>query len=280
MTKRSSSVFDDLASLETSEVEAIYEQVIGRLSEAEETLVGLHMQKKLHSETIKFAVNKLATPPEIKDDAIDELVQLAIEQKKGFDAAIQNRDELVQRLVVPRHRVANTLADFYTKLTTDDGLSLAQEMEMFARFFELQTMMSIYNEHQSMLSDVNRTRLNLLETIKAVNKNDRKLAQQITQLRGAANDFRNEAGRLRAYLKKHQADPDQPLPPPTPEMNERLLAGQALSMEEFAAMLEHGGLTDVAQTATPATSPKGKREPRMRKAAPHRGKRRPSNARR
>jgi len=280
MTKRSSSVFDDLASLETSEVEAMYEQVIGRLSEAEETLVGLHVQKKLHSETIKFAVNKLATPPEIKDNAIDELVQLAIEQKEAFDAAIQNRDQLVQRLVVPRHRVANTLADFYTKLTTDDGLSLAQEMEMFARFFELQTMLSIYNEHQSMLSDVNRTRLNLLETIKAVNKNDRKLAQQITQLRDAANDFRNEAGRLRAYLKKHQADPDQPLPPPTPEMNERLLAGQALSMEEFAAMLEHGGLTDVAQAATPATSPKGKREPRMRKAAPHRGKRRPSNARR
>jgi len=280
MTKRSSSVFDDLASLETSEVESMYEQAIGRLSEAEETLVGLHVQKKLHSETIKFAVNKLATPPEVKTDAIDELVQLAIEQKEAFDAAIQNRDKLVQRLVVPRHRVANTLVDFYTKLTTDDGLSLAQEMEMFARFFELQTMLSIYNEHQSMLSDVNRTRLNLLETIKSVNKNDRKLAQQITQSREAANDLRNEAGRLRAYLKKHQADPDQPLPPPTPEMNERLLAGQALSMEEFAAMLEHGGLTDVAQTSTPAASPKGKREPRMRKAAPHRGKRRPSNARR
>ena len=280
MTKRSSSVFDDLASLETTEVEAMYEQVVGRLSDTEETLVGLHVQKKLHSETIKFTVNKLATAPEIKDDAVDELVQLAIEQKKAFDAAIQIRDELVQRLVVPRHRVANTLADFHTKLTTDDGLSLAQEMEMFARFFELQTMLSIYNEHQSMLSDVNRTRLNLLETIKSVNKNDRRLAQQITQSREAAKDLRNEAGRLRAYLKKHQAGPERPLPPPTPEMNERLLSGQALSMEEFAAMLEHGGLTDVTQTATPPTSPKEKREPSMRKAAPTRGKRRSSNARR
>ena len=280
MTKRSSSVFDDLAPLETTEVEAMYEQVIGRLSEAEETLVGLHVQKKLHSETIKFAVNKLTTAPEVKHDALDELVQLAIQQKKAFDAAIQIRDELVQRLVVPRHRVANTLTDFYTKLTTDDGLSLAQEMEMFARFFELQTMLSIYNEHQAMLSDVNRTRLNLLETIKSVNKNDRRLAQQITQTREAAKGLRNEAGRLRAYLKKHQAGPDQPLPPPTPEMNERLLSGQALSMEEFAAMLEHGGLTDVTQTATPSTSPKGKREPSMRMAAPRRGKRRPSNPRR
>ncbi|MDP6200015.1 MAG: hypothetical protein QF531_04515 [Candidatus Poseidonia sp.] len=280
MTKRSSSVFDDLASLETTEVESMYEQVIERLSEAEETLVGLHVQKKLHSETIKFAVNKLATAPEVKDDDIDELIQLAIEQKKAFDAAIQMRDELVQRLVVPRHRVAHTLADFYNKLTTDDSLSLAQEMEMFARFFELQTMLSIYNEHQSVLSDANRTRLNLLETIKSVNKNDRKLAQKITQSREAAKDLRNEAGRLRAYLKKHQAAPDQPLPPPTPEMNERLLAGQALSMEEFAAMLEHGGLTDVGATTTTTASSKKKREPNMRKADPRRGKRRPSNARR
>ncbi|MGB1233307.1 MAG: hypothetical protein ACPHF0_03950 [Poseidonia sp.] len=124
MTKRSSSVFDDLASLETTEVEAMYEQVIERLSNTEATLVGLHVQKKLHSETIKFAVNKLTTAPEIKDDAADELVQLAIEQKKAFDAAIHTRDELVKRLVIPRHRVANTLTDFHTKLTTDGGTAV------------------------------------------------------------------------------------------------------------------------------------------------------------
>ena len=88
MTKRSSSVFDDLTSLETTEVESMYEQIIGRLSETEATLVSLHVRKKLHSETIKFAVNKLATAPEVKDDDGDELVQLAIEQKKAFDAAI------------------------------------------------------------------------------------------------------------------------------------------------------------------------------------------------
>ena len=280
MTKRSASVFDDLASLKTSEVEAMYEQVIGRLTEAEETLVGLHVKKKLHSETIKFGVDKLAVPPEVKDDASEELIQLAIEQKQAFDAAIMSRDELVQRLVLPRHRVANTLAEFHTKLTTDDSLSLAQEMEMFARFFELQTMLSIYNEHQSMLSDLNRTRINLLETIKSVNKSDRRLAQQITQTRDVAKNLRNEAGRLRAYLKKLQAGPEQPLPPPTPEMSERLLSGQALSMEEFAAMLEHGGLTDVASSTTPATSSREKKESTMRKAAPRRGKRRPSTSRR
>jgi len=280
MTKRSASMFDDLASLKTSEVESMYEQVIGRLSEAEELLVGLHVKKKLHSETIKFGVNKLAVPPEAKEGATDDLIQLAIEQKQTFDAAITTRDELVERLVLPRHRVVNTLVEFHTKLTTDDSLSLTQEMEMFARFFELQTMLSIYNEHQSMLPDLNRTRLNLLETIKAVNKSDRRLAQQITQTRDVAKGLRNEAGRLRAYLKKHQAGPEQPLPPPTPEMSERLLSGQALSMEEFAAMLEHGGLTDVASSTTPATSSREKKESTMRKAAPRRGKRRPSTSRR
>ena len=101
MTKRSSSVFDDLAPLETTEVEAMYEQVIGRLSEAEETLVGLHVQKKLHSETIKFAVNKLTTAPEVKDDAADELVQLAIQQKKAFDAPSRSETNLFSGWLFP-----------------------------------------------------------------------------------------------------------------------------------------------------------------------------------
>ena len=280
MTKRSSSVFDDLTSLETTEVESLYEQIIGRLSETEATLVSLHVRKKLHSETIKFAVNKLATAPGVKDDDGDELVQLAIEQKKAFAAAIQNRDELVQRLVVPRHRVANTLADFYTKLTNVDGHSLAQEMEMFARFFELQTMLVIYDEEQDKLAELKQSRTNLLETIKSVNKNDRRLAQQSTQAREAAKELRNEAGRLRAYLKKHESGPGQPLPPPTPEMNERLLSGQALSMEEFASMLEHGGLTEVGSAPASTPAPKEKHEPSMRRAAPTRGKRKTSTSRR
>ena len=137
MTKRSSSVFDDLTALPAGEVEAMYEQTVERLARSEETLVRLHVRKKLHSETIKFAVNKLRSPPVLEDDAEDELINLAVDQKQAFDAALSHRDELVKRLVIPRHRAANTLADFYTKLTNVDGHSLAQEMEMFARFFEL-----------------------------------------------------------------------------------------------------------------------------------------------
>ena len=280
MTKRSSSVFDDLTALPAGEVEAMYERTVERLARSEEVLVRLHVQKKLHSETIKFAVNKLSSPPVLEDDAEDELIQLAVEQKQAFDAALSHRDELVKRLVVPRHRVANTLADFYTKLTNVDGHSLAQEMEMFARFFELQTMLVIYDEEQDKLAELKRSRTNLLETIKSVNKNDRRLAQQITQAREAAKELRNEAGRLRAYSKNHESGPGQPLPPPTPEMNERLLSGQALSMEEFASMLEHGGLTEVGSTPASTPAPKEKHGPSMRRAAPTRGKRKTSTSRR
>ena len=56
-------------------------------------------------------------------------------------------------------------------------------------------------------------------------------------------------------------------------MSERLLAGEALTMEEFASMLEHGGLTDVQPAEEKGNEAKEKREPAMRKAAPRRGKR-------
>ena len=49
-------------------------------------------------------MNKLSSPPVLEDDAEDELIQLAVEQKQAFDAALSHRDELVKRLVVPRHR--------------------------------------------------------------------------------------------------------------------------------------------------------------------------------
>ena len=42
-------------------------------------------------------------------------------------------------------------------------------------------MLEIYEEQQDKLAELNRSRTNLLETIKSVNKNDRRLAQQIAQ---------------------------------------------------------------------------------------------------
>ena len=283
MAKQPASLFDDLTSLSPAQVESKYDEARQALTELEAALVELHVNKKLHSETIKFAVNKLGEPPVEPATEQDELIRLAIEQKHAFDRHLNERDDLVNRLVVPRHRVANTIGEFHAKLTgrndANTSMSLAQEMEMFSRFFELQAMLTIYNEQTAVLANLRIARRDLLETIKSVNKKDRQLAQELSQARQKAKGLRTEAGRLRAYLKKENAGPKQPLPPPTPEMSERLLAGEALTMEEFASMLEHGGLTDVQPAEEKGNEAKEKREPAMRKAAPRRGQRHRSPSR-
>ena len=280
MSAKSSSLFADLQQKETSEVEAMYETVLAQLSATESQLLELYKKKKIHSETIKFAVSKSPQAPKLDEDTQGDLVELAIEQKADVDACLARRDALVERLVLPRHRVLHTMRDFYEKLTApltpSDSTSLANEMEYFSRFFELQAILEIYAEEQDVQSSLHRARTNLLETVKAVNKNDRRLAQLINQHRSGAKAQRTEAGRLKAYLDKVNATPVNPVPEPNPEVNERLLAGEALTMEEFASMLEHGGLMELETDKVPSTKPKQRQKKSMRTSQPRRGQRQTS----
>jgi len=249
MTRQAASLFEDLVGLETSKVEAMYSDALEEVKAIDAKLVGLQIKKKIHSETIRFAVNKGPSPPSDDSEHTDELITLAIQQKNQFDICLAERDQLVQRLSVPRHRVSNTLSEFFDKLTTSskhhESPTLASEIEMFSRFFELQTMLQIYHEKKSVVSDLDRARRTLLETVKAVNKNDRRYAQIISKTRETSKELRKEAGRLRAFLKKNKIGTQHPMPPSMPELSERLLAGDTLSMDEFASMLEHGGLTEL-----------------------------------
>ena len=280
MSAKSSSLFADLQQKETAEVEAMYETVLAQLSATESQLLELYKKKKIHLETIKFAVSKSPQAPKLDEDSQGDLVVLAIEQKADFDACLARRDALVERLVLPRHRVLHTMRDFYEKLTApltpSDSTSLANEMEYFSRFFELQAILDIYSEEQDVQSSLHRARTNLLETVKAVNKNDRRLAQLINQHRSGAKAQRTEAGRLKAYLEKVNAAPVNPVPEPNPEVNERLLAGEALTMEEFASMLEHGGLMELETSNASATKPKQRQKKSMRTSQPRRGQRQTS----
>jgi DNA-binding protein H-NS len=280
VSAKSSSLFADLQQKETAEVEAMYETVLAQLSATESQLLELYKKKKIHSQTIKFAVNKSAQAPKLDEETQGDLVELALEQKADFDACLARRDALVERLVLPRHRVLHTMRDFYEKLTTpltpSDSTSLANEMDYFSRFFELQAILEIYTDEQDVQSSLHRARTNLLETVKAVNKNDRRLAQLINQHRSGAKAQRTEAGRLKAYLEKVNAAPVNPVPEPNPEVNERLLAGEALTMEEFASMLEHGGLMELETGNASATKPKQRQKKSMRTSQPRRGQRQTS----
>ena len=277
MSSKSSSLFADLRQKETSEIETMYETALAQLSTTESQLLDLYRKKKIHSETIKFAVSKTTQRPNMKGQTEDALVELAIEQKEDFDLHLARRDALVERLLVPRHRVVHAMGEFHEKLTAapnpTESISLATEMEQFARFFELQAMLQIYSDEQDVQTSLHRARSNLLETIKAVNKNDRRLAQLINQHRSNAKKQRTEAGRLKAYLEKMNASPVIPVPEPSPEVNERLLAGQALTMEEFASMLEHGGLTELDSKKAPSNKPNQRNKKSKRAAKPRRSQR-------
>lgn len=277
MSSKSSSLFADLRQKETSEIETMYETALAQLSTTESQLLDLYRKKKIHSETIKFAVSKTTQRPNMKGQTEDALVELAIEQKEDFDLHLARRDALVERLLVPRHRVVHAMGEFHEKLTAapnpTESISLATEMEQFARFFELQAMLQIYRDEQDVQTSLHRARSNLLETIKAVNKNDRRLAQLINQHRSNAKKQRTEAGRLKAYLEKMNASPVIPVPEPSPEVNERLLAGQALTMEEFASMLEHGGLTELDSKKAPSNKPNQRNKKSKRAAKPRRSQR-------
>ena len=249
MTPKAASLYDDLVELSPSKVEAMHRDALNEIKAIDAKLVELQIKKRIHAETIQFAVNKRPSSPSEDSEHTDELISLAIEQKNQFDACLLERDQLVQRLNVPRHRVANTLSEFFDKLTTSanhhESPTLAGEIEMFSRFFELQTMLQIYHEEEAVFSDLNQARRTLLDTVKAVNKNDRKYAQIISKTRETSRKLRKEAGRLRAFLKQNKIGTALPETPSMPELSERLLAGDALSMEEFASMLEHGGLTEL-----------------------------------
>ena len=277
MSKKSSSLFADLEGKDNADVEAMYERALNRLSALEEELVDLHMKKKIHSETIKYAVNKSSDPPVIDERHSDDVISLALEQKHEFDAALEVRDALVNKLLVPRHKVAHTLCEFHANLTTPSASnelpSLATEIDYFSRFFELQSMLRCYDDQNHVFSQLFGLRENLLETIKSVNNNDRRLSQLIKQTRASSKEQRTEAGRLKAFLEKNNASPVVPVPPPTPEMGERLLAGEALSMEEFASMLEHGGLKELSTSAPAPSTPRQRNKNTMRRSQPFRGER-------
>ena len=274
MSTSKPSLFADLVGFTDEAIESMYEGVLGELATVDVELVGLHLNKKIHSETIKFAVNKQNTPPTLGADYDNDLIHLAVQQKQQFDALIKARDALVERLVVPPHRVSKTMHEFHNKLTSDTGIgespTLASEIEMFSRFFELQAMLRTYHENDNVQSELRKTRLELLETIKSVNRNDRKIIQNININRERAKHLRNEAGRLRTYMKSNKKIPQRPVPP-KPDVGERLFSGEAITMEELASMLEHGGLIDEKPESPRSPSKKRKKRKSIRRSVPIRG---------
>lgn len=268
-----SDLFEDLKSLSTKVVKEKYAEVVEEIETLDAQRKDIYLQKKLHSEVIQFAVNKLAEAPPHANLEPNDLLLVIIEQKSEFDQRLNQRDELMAPLAVPRPRLQYLLNEFYQRLTQQthhtEAPSLASEMEMFSRFFEIQAMLEIYNTQiRDILSEIHALRRALLENVKSINIEDRKLAQELNRISERAKSTRREAGRLRAYLQSVEGKSPAPLPEPSEELTQRLASGGALSMEEFTAMLEHGGLTELELDPAIQSGKKTRQGNKQRRAKP------------
>ena len=74
MTNRAGSLYDDLVGLSPSKVESMHKEALDEVKAIDAKLVDLQIKKKIHSETIRFAVNKGPSPPGEDSEHTDELI--------------------------------------------------------------------------------------------------------------------------------------------------------------------------------------------------------------
>ena len=113
-------------------------------------------------------------------------------------------------------------------------MSLAQEMEMFSRFFNSSDAHHLTSRPRS--GQPQNARSDLLETIKFVNKKDPASSNPTSTTESQGLRTEADASVPTRKGKRRSNAPSTP----TPEMSERLLAGEALSVEE-SLMPKYGG---------------------------------------
>ena len=269
-------LFSDLVGEPLDAIEKKYDELLETIERLEEERKQMHISKKIHSEVIQFAVNKLAKKPDLDGANHDSLLAETLEQKAEFDRLLSDRDALVSRFSISKPRVLKLMTEFHRQLTHHahhgDAPSLAHEIQMFSKYFELQAMLQGYEHHNARLSELNVIRAQLLENVKAVNRNDRKLSQSLNKNSEIGRSERREAGRLAAYLKTQKRPTAQPVPPPAEDLSERLASGGSFSLDELASMLAHGGLAEFSsEPQQPTSTRKSKQKKNQRRAGVRRG---------
>ena len=276
----SSDLFSDLREVGLDDVQQRYTTLLKDIQRLESERKEMYVAKKLRSEVIRYAVNKLSIAPTIQNVAQKDLLEKAVAEKQVFDELLAQRDELNNRMGVPRYRLISTLKEFHSRLTQhghhSESPSLASEIEMFSRYFEIQAMIEAYNAHRGLLKDVENARMRLLETVKSINREDRKFSQRLAANSSETRPLRREAGRLRAFLEKESKRQPEPLPEEIEEFSLRLAAGDSLTMEEFSSLLSQGGLTELEGRETPSSTPQKKKKRSQRRVDPMPGRKRKS----
>ena len=278
---------------------------------------------KILYEQLKVIENSVSVRESERSDAIKmskalrRNAELAKEQS-GLSSELRPRrtkiDELQSKRdssnnhYIPVHFIEEELSRVYSILTTEATnrveLSLEKEKQMFAWFFELQSMY----EHSRMTRKYHREFLKLLEQqqhsiehIKDIRQEmieiqsfgeftdfddlAMKLLKELNPLKRERRNLRREIGRLEAWLRKQTHFNNNKHPNrkgkrkkfvntrKVDDVKSKVVSGDSFSLQDLEVLLKNGGLSSVNQSKTKTRKGKNKPKKNNYSVTPQRGKR-------
>jgi DNA polymerase sigma len=278
---------------------------------------------KILYEQLKVIENSVSVRESERSDAIKmskalrRNAELAKEQS-GLSSELRPRrtkiDELQSKRdssnnhYIPVHFIEEELSRVYSILTTEATnrveLSLEKEKQMFAWFFELQSMY----EHSRMTRKYHREFLKLLEQqqhsiehIKDIRQEmieiqsfgkftdfddlAMKLLKELNPLKRERRNLRREIGRIEAWLRKQTHFNNNKHPNrkgkrkkfvntrKVDDVKSKVVSGDSFSLQDLEVLLKNGGLSSVNQSKTKARKGKNKHKKNNYSVTPQRGKR-------
>ena len=278
---------------------------------------------KILYEQLKVIENSVSVRESERSDAIKmskalrRNAELAKEQS-GLSSELRPRrtkiDELQSKRdssnnhYIPVHFIEEELSRVYSILTTEATnrveLSLEKEKQMFAWFFELQSMY----EHSRITRKYHREFLKLLEQqqhsiehIKDIRQEmieiqsfgkftdfddlAMKLLKELNPLKRERRNLRREIGRLEAWLRKQTHFNNNKHPNrkgkrkkfvntrKVDDVKSKVVSGDSFSLQDLEVLLKNGGLSSVNQSKTKTRKGKNKPKKNNYSVTPQRGKR-------
>ena len=221
---------------------------------------------------------------------------------------LQSKRDSSNNHYIPVHFIEEELSRVYSILTTEATnrveLSLEKEKQMFAWFFELQSMY----EHSRMTRKYHREFLKLLEQqqhsiehIKDIRQEmieiqsfgkftdfddlAMKLLKELNPLKRERRNLRREIGRIEAWLRKQTHFNNNKHPNrkgkrkkfvntrKVDDVKSKVVSGDSFSLQDLEVLLKNGGLSSVNQSKTKARKVKNKHKKNNYSVTPQRGKR-------
>ncbi len=276
----SDGLFEDLEALPHDEIEEKSADLDRQLRSLEDEFNSLKTDRRSQVDLVKSLRSAVGDIEEANSERKALLNQFH-KVKKEADKNRQLRDRVNQSIPPPAAVLEEWLADTYTKLTTIDNdltavPTLNRELDSFRRFFELQAAVvrkrEAENVHALYIKEIDKLR-QITTDLDATRKTQETTAENVTEgselntdkitrseirkmsraisgidkrldsIKSQRKDLRREAGRLRSYLKITGGRGGRIR---LADVKDRASSGGALNANELTALLDSGGLMDLA----------------------------------